>query len=230
MITISKTQPNNDNTYCIYCHINKVNGKIYIGQTVHQNNLTRRWGINGIGYKQSKYFYHAIQKYGWDNFKHIVILTDLTREEANIIEVLLIDKYNTTNPDFGYNLQSGGVNGVPNDIAREKMSKSQKNRKVSEETREKIRNFQKSYWTDNKRKEMSESHKGKKHHLYGKHHSEDTKKKMSVKKKDIHWINKDNNTKMVKTDELQKYLTDGWLLGRGHYDRNKSNNNSPKVN
>lgn len=47
-------------------HKNKINNKVYIGQT-HQT-LKERWGKNGSGYRTSPHFYHAIQKYGWDNF------------------------------------------------------------------------------------------------------------------------------------------------------------------
>ena len=68
----------NDKTYCVYAHINKINGKIYIGQTCL--NIEQRWGKNGEGYlikKSGKYcqplFAYAILKYGWNNFEHINI-------------------------------------------------------------------------------------------------------------------------------------------------------------
>ena len=58
------------NNYAVYVHINKINDKRYVGQT---NNIERRWRSNGIDYKNSLYFYNAIQKYGWNNFKHIIL-------------------------------------------------------------------------------------------------------------------------------------------------------------
>lgn len=57
-------------TYCVYAHINKVNGKIYIGQTCRKPEY--RWN-DGKGYKECTYFYNAIEKYGWDNFDHEIL-------------------------------------------------------------------------------------------------------------------------------------------------------------
>ena len=54
----------------IYAHINKMNHKAYIGQTVQ--NPIHRWH-NGYGYIHSPKFYTAIKKYGWNNFEHIII-------------------------------------------------------------------------------------------------------------------------------------------------------------
>lgn len=87
--------------FCLYAHINMINGKIYIGQTC--NPLYKRWK-DGLGYIGNKHFYNSINKYGWDNFKHISLIENLNGDYANIIEKELIKKYNTTNPDFGYNI------------------------------------------------------------------------------------------------------------------------------
>lgn len=71
--------------YKVYVHVNKINGKIYIGQTC--NSLSVRAGRkSGIGYKHSTHFYNAIQKYGWENFEHIILIDGLSLEMANIIE------------------------------------------------------------------------------------------------------------------------------------------------
>ncbi len=77
-----------------------------------------------MNYFKCSYFYNAIQKYGWDNFEHIILFNDLAKDLADIIEIELISKYNTTNENFGYNLQSGGSMGKPNEITRLKMSKN----------------------------------------------------------------------------------------------------------
>lgn len=99
--------------YYIYMHINKINGKIYIGQT---KNCEKRWRCNGRMYKpkigrQSR-FWNAINKYGWENFEHQVIMTCNSREEANIIEKKLIKEYKTQDENFGYNIADGGT--IPN--------------------------------------------------------------------------------------------------------------------
>lgn len=93
--------------WCVYAHINKINGKIYIGIT---SSLEKRWMCNGEGYKGCDAFYNAIQTYGFNNFKHVVIMNGLTKTMAGIIEKELIQKYNTTERNaIGYNIADGGV-------------------------------------------------------------------------------------------------------------------------
>ena len=62
---------NLENNYCIYKHTNLINGKVYIGQTCQLPE--KRFGKNGNGYKGCRYFYNAIECYGWNNFKHEII-------------------------------------------------------------------------------------------------------------------------------------------------------------
>lgn len=97
----------NDRRWIIYVHINEINGKKYVGQTC--KSLEIRSGTNGQGYKRCTYFWHAIQKYGWGNFKHEILYDNLTHEEANKLEKLLIQILRTQNPEYGYNIQNGGV-------------------------------------------------------------------------------------------------------------------------
>lgn len=100
----------NDRKYKIYAYINKINKKIYIGQTCRT--LRERAGKNGNLYLQCKRFGYAIRKYGWDNFYPIILLENLTKEQANICEIELINKYDTTNPDKGYNISFGGADNT----------------------------------------------------------------------------------------------------------------------
>ena len=137
--------------YKIYAHINKINGKVYIGQTCYRN-INQRWR-HGEGYKHSPHFYNAIQKYGWENFEHIILFEDICGYElADAIERELIQKYQSNNSEYGYNISSGGSYG----------------RTLTDETKNKIRiskigdknpNYQKSpsYIT---RQRMTASHKG----------------------------------------------------------------------
>ena len=91
--------------YCIYLHRNKINGKVYIGQTCQKPE--KRW-YYGHGYKNCPRFYSAIVSYGWSNFEHIILENNLTSDEANEKEQYYIKKYNSQNPDLGYNLTEGG--------------------------------------------------------------------------------------------------------------------------
>lgn len=112
-----------DTNYTIYCHRNKINNKAYIGQTSQK--LERRWR-DGEGYSHCSYFYNAIKKYGWDNFEHFIIFNNLTKEEANIKEQLLIQLFDTINPNFGYNLEIGGGNKTHSEETKQKISNSLK--------------------------------------------------------------------------------------------------------
>ena len=70
--------------YNVYKHTNLINHKSYIGITSQK--CENRWGINGKGYELQPKFYHAIQKYGWDNFQHDILYTNLDKETALKIE------------------------------------------------------------------------------------------------------------------------------------------------
>lgn len=91
--------------YCVYMHENKFNKKKYIGITGKEPKI--RWA-NGRGYTGCTHFYNAIQKYGWDNFEHKILHTNLSKKEACEKEIELIKKYDTTNENKGYNISSGG--------------------------------------------------------------------------------------------------------------------------
>ncbi len=95
--------------YCIYLHRNKINNKVYIGQTKYGDNPNKRWAY-GQGYKQNAQFYSDIVTYGWDNFTHEILANDLTLEQANELEKEYIKQYHATNPEFGYNQSIGGNN------------------------------------------------------------------------------------------------------------------------
>lgn len=90
--------------WCVYMHENRTNGKRYIGITSQKP--TRKWA-NGNGYKHCPTFYKAIQEHGWDAFKHEILYTELTQQQAERLERTLILKYETLNPDKGYNTASG---------------------------------------------------------------------------------------------------------------------------
>nr|DAG52548.1 MAG TPA: intron associated endonuclease [Caudoviricetes sp.] len=95
----------NPELYCVYMHTNMVNGKKYIGITKHAPE--RRWHSDGGGYRK-QIFWHAIQKYGWNNFSHELLATDVSQEKACRMEQEYIEKYKTTNTKFGYNISIGG--------------------------------------------------------------------------------------------------------------------------
>lgn len=142
--------------YCIYIHINKINGKYYIGQT---NNPQERWSRQGGRYKDSPLFWKAIQKYGWDNFAHFIIENNLTQEEANKQEQYWIAKLGSYG-DNGYNLTLGGDNywaiQWEDEEFRNKMSQSfskarkekWSNQKFAQEAQAKMQLGVQAFWAD----------------------------------------------------------------------------------
>lgn len=155
--------------YSVYIHLNKINHKMYIGLT--KQRPESRWGTNGINYKdRCPYFWQAIQKYGWDNFEHIVYANHLTKEEACEMEKELIKYYNTQDKSEGYNIMEGGdAPTIPQDV-REKMSKAMIGNKnglgkpCSPEKAKKISDAQKGKkLTEEHKKNISIAKKGKTH-------------------------------------------------------------------
>ena len=106
------------NNFIVYCHKNKLNNKRYIGIT--SKSPQKRWGISGKGYLHKNHkgnfhqpaFAHAILKYGWDNFDHIILFNNLSEQAAKQKEIELISYYRTHNPQFGYNISLGGGGNI----------------------------------------------------------------------------------------------------------------------
>ncbi len=149
--------------YTVYMH-KFPNQKVYIGVT--RQSLERRWR-GGKGY-YGQPVYDAILKYGWDNIEHIILESDLTKEQAEESEKFYIKKYNSLSHANGYNIETGGY-------LTESVSEETK-RKISEKHKgliagEKHWNYG-QHWSEETRKKISESHKGKVL-------SEDLKKKLS---------------------------------------------------
>ena len=95
----------NNKQWCIYIHTNKINNKKYIGITCQKPE--NRWGINGEHYSGQEKFYNAIQEYGWNNFIHEIIETNLDKITALKRESELIIQYDSVKN--GYNDTMGYV-------------------------------------------------------------------------------------------------------------------------
>lgn len=97
----------NNKIWTVYCHTNKTNGKKYIGCTSKRPN--QRYGKNGVEYIRAKQkFGQAIEKYGWDGFHHDILAQVDSEEEAEELEIAFIEKYKTTENEYGYNVAKGG--------------------------------------------------------------------------------------------------------------------------
>lgn len=98
---VNKTDSKN---YKVYRHTTP-NGRVYVGSTSQPPR--KRWA-NGGGYANNPPFYDAIQRYGWENIKHEVMATRLTKEQAAEYEAELISYHHSDNPERGFNRSSSG--------------------------------------------------------------------------------------------------------------------------
>lgn len=90
----------------IYAIVNKINGKMYIGQSIHvYNRLRKHFAALKSGYDNLK-LQRAVNKYGIENFygKVIQIITDPYLLDG--YEDFYIEYFNTR--DCGYNIAPGG--------------------------------------------------------------------------------------------------------------------------
>ena len=149
-------------------------GKRYCGQTEETLEVRAR---GGAGYKNCRYFWHAIQKYGWENFTVEVICLAIGFESANELEDYFIELYDLTNPEKGYNIRKGGSNGKHSEESKRLISQSKMGHSVSEETRKVLaEHASKQVHTPESRAKRSKSMTGKN---IGRHHSDETKAKIS---------------------------------------------------
>lgn len=157
--------------YTVYKHTSP-EGKIYVGCT--GTSLERRWGSNGSGYKFNSSMYNDIQKFGWDNFNHDILASDMYEADAYNLEKRYIAEYDSTNPKHGYNISIGGKGacGVPLDEKR-------KAQLIESISGEKHYLYGKHLPEETKRK-LSEAHKGERNPNYGTHRSEETRRKIGT--------------------------------------------------
>lgn len=107
----------------IYKATNQINNKVYIGQTSTSLEQRKKQHIYNATHKIKKsYFYSALQSYGVDNFNWEILEDNLNIENLNERECYWINYYQSNNPDFGYNMTSGGDNADNLDKWRQKNS------------------------------------------------------------------------------------------------------------
>lgn len=166
--------------YLIYKYTNKINNKVYIGQT--STTLDERAGCNGSNYRGSPRFFAAIKKHSWDSFIPEIIDSVDSQDKANELEKYYIDKYNSTNDLFGYNISIGGDCASMNDVAKSKISL-----KAKERYKDRTKNpmYGKERSSDTK-KLMSALHSGENNPMYGSTWNEAQRSRSGTKGKKLH--------------------------------------------
>lgn len=120
-----------DRRWVVYKHTSPSN-KVYIGITSKAPN--DRWA-SGFGYEHQIYFFRAIVKYGWINFKHEILFENLTKKEAESKEIELISYYKSSDLHYGYNIDLGGDLHKLSVETRKKLSAIKTGRKWTERQR-----------------------------------------------------------------------------------------------
>jgi group I intron endonuclease len=159
----------------IYKITNKIDGNIYIGQTV--NTLSRRMACHYAG-NQKGYIASAFKKHGRDRFSVEVIGKYNSIEDLNNAEEYFIEFFNSMAPN-GYNLITGGRNRIPSEETRKKLSDSHKGYKHSKEA------LRKMSLSGKGRRQSLEHAKKRADAKRGKPHSEKSKLQMSLARKGI---------------------------------------------
>lgn len=217
--------------YTIYKTLNKIDNKVYYGFHETENPYD---GYLGSG----KYLKRAIKKYGIENFEKFVLYIFDNREDMIKKEAELIDEDKVKDKKI-YNLKKGGQGGWDyvnkNGFAKSNehliiANKAKKNKYINTWNDFYKSIYKKSGLIEWKKSNDPEIKKRRseiaKNAFLGKNHSDETKKRMSEKQKNINrtgknnpmygkcWIYNDKESIRINNDEIDLYLKQGWLKGR----------------
>ena len=186
--------------------ITSPSNKVYIGQS--HNIEFRLYGYKNLYCKSQPKIYRSLNKYGVDNHQFNILHElpiDISQEVMDNYEIFYMQQYRDCGIEL-LNIKEGGRGGKHSEETKlklcknhkgnlgkkhsvktlRKMSQIKKGHIVTDETKEKLRNFNlgKNHSEESKKK-MSEALKGSKNGFYNKNHSEESKKKMSEALKGI---------------------------------------------
>jgi group I intron endonuclease len=189
----------------LYRITDTLNNKVYIGQAV---NIQRRWTDHKWNAKQEnaiQYISRAMNKYGISNFIFEVIATCRNQDDANEIESILIEQYNSRNKEYGYNIKPGGNNSPQAEETKEKIRQA-----TIKQIAEKGHPAQGHKWSDEQKTNLSITLKAlDKEAIY----TEEVRQRMS----EAHIGIKDSEeTKQKKSESIKNQ----WQI-RGNYDSKK---------
>lgn len=165
----------------IYITTCLVNGKVYIGQTIHWQD--KSYLGSGVALCE------AVKKYGRSKFKRKILKVCYNQKQLDAWEMIMIRKYNSTDKSIGYNVLPGTANEFgavnPTHIPEvvEKIRKKKKDKwggencywygkTLSEETKKKL--------SDKAKKRLSDPRNNP---MYGKKQSEEARRKIAEKAK-----------------------------------------------
>lgn len=187
----------------IYKTTNLITNKIYVGQKKSNKFLGTKYLGSGTHLKES------VKHHGKENFTVEFIDSAETATELNEKEIYWIDKLDARNPQVGYNISLGGDGNTSGTSWNKGLTKEQDERLIcSEQTRMKrSESLKRSYaegqhkvnFTDEIRAKMSAKAKARPH-------------LPTTNGKKV--INNGETNKMVYPQELETYLSNGWVVGK----------------
>lgn len=217
----------------IYMTINILNGKRYIGK--RQGNFDNWYKGSGTLLKK------AINRYGYDNFT-VELLDDSpnNKDELNNREKYWIEHYNAVDDPMFYNIARGGDGGhliAGYDEETKRLINNKKKVPLCNNIFHKIPRIGNLNHFYGKRGKDS-IHYGNKYNL-GRKASEETKQKMRESHNPDNippnhegklFINNGNTNKLIYSEELDKYISEGWSRGRISYSNKRYYVNNGSIN
>ena len=184
----------------IYKFTNKLNNKVYIGKSVNVERRIKRH-LREFKYENIQcYFYRAIRKYGIENFDYEIIC-ECKKENLDEMEKYYIHLYNSNNLKYGYNMTEGGDGALGTHCTEENR------KKLSERMKE--NNPMKNGMSDEQKKKISQSLKGRK---MSKEFCKKTSKRMKennpMKNSDIAKKVSEKNKGKTASEETKKKLSE----------------------
>jgi group I intron endonuclease len=199
----------------IYKTTNLINGKIYIGQKQNKKFISEYLGSGNL-------IKRAIRKYGKENFYVCIIHKCDTFSMLDQKEIYYIKKYNSTNSKIGYNISYGGTAAMRgrkhSKKVKNKISKSHIGLGHTEETKEKLRQFNlnRPPIADETREKLRQANYRRIYNLM----SEEQKQKISKTKKECY-------AKMTIEERRERFGY--WNTHKRIYPTNERKNKSDKL-
>jgi hypothetical protein len=215
----------------IYETTNLINGKKYIGKHVSKD-FDEKYKGSGKALKR------AIKKYGFENFNCKILKECYSEEELNDSEIFYIQACGADTSNDYYNISSGGENSIKGLVNmynpetdkvivshRCNIEENMKNgfvfgmRPHSEESKRKSSESMKKliYMTDGT-KTVHIDKKLKEHYEnLGFHVGRDKPARPNQKEENRKWVNKDGKSFMIKGEDLEDYIKNGYSLGRAKF-------------
>ena len=161
-----------ENNWCVYCHT-APDGRRYVGITSRKPQ--KRWNY-GRGYKENSYFTRAIEKYGWNSFRHEILCEKLTQDGASELEKKFIELFESCDRSKGFNIDLGGWtrgSKVMSEETKRKIGDAHRGRYTEAQWAATIARRGKGHpHTEEAKKKIGDAHRGR-------HLSEEQRKRLS---------------------------------------------------